>query len=190
VAVLIATWESELASDALPPAISFRAKRGYATVIAAGVLGAYGESSRGFGGALAVTAGREPSPWALGGSLGATVHEQQPLGRGKIGWFRVLLGLGGERRFRPGGVALALRGEAVGALLHASAHGYETNRSRSFASAGLAGGLRVDVGYAYVDLGGAAWLRREHLRIDGVAGDVELPRVELLLGVGVRAGGP
>jgi hypothetical protein len=189
VAVLVAAWESELAGE-LPPAISLGKEPRAAIGISAGAIGMLGVRSRGVGGTVAVTAERAASRWGVASSLGATVHERQALGPGDVGWFRIMLGVGGQLRLRPGGVRVAARGEALAGVLRASAYGYDSNDSDVAVTPGFAGVVRVQLGRPYVELGGVAWVRREHLHVAGVAGEVELPRAELTLGFGMTAGGP
>jgi len=189
VAVLVAAWESELASEP-PPAFALGAEPRAELGISAGALGMFGGRSRGLGGTVAVTAERAASRWGLASSLGATVHERQSLGPGDVGWFRIMLGVGGQLQLRPGGMRVAVRGEALAGMLRASAHGYDRNDSALAFAPGFAGGVRVQLGRPYVELGGVAWVRREHLHVTGVMGEVELPRAELALGFGMTTGGP
>jgi len=189
VTVLVAAWESELASELPPPSIALAAEPRATIGISAGAVGMLGARSRGLGGTVAVTAERAASRWGLASSLGATIHERQSLGPGDVGWFRIMLGVGGQLRLEPGGVPIAMRGEALAGVLRAAAHGYDRNDSDVAVTPGFAGAVRVQFGRPYVELGGVAWVRREHLQVAGVMGEVDLPRAEVTLGVGMTTGG-
>jgi len=196
VAILVATWETELAANPIAPApivLARSERRPFAYAVAAGALAMAGRSARGVGGVVTAGAARAASPWMVEGSVGATRYEQQPLGRGEVDWSRATLGLGGRLRARRATTELALRGQALVGVLHASARGYQTNRSETAVSPGVSGGARVQLGRGfvtpYLDVGGVAWLRRDHLHVTGLADQIALPRFELSLALGVAIGG-
>jgi hypothetical protein len=116
------------------------------------------------------------------------------LAPGQIAWQRYLATAGVSWRF---GVrddadrrwAIALDGAAAAALATLTGAGFLENRSRSYIELGLDAGVRVGrrLGSTltlYAEVRGRAWSQRQRAIVDGVPGSSELPRVDLIGGIG------
>jgi hypothetical protein len=151
------------------------------------------------GGSVAAGGAAEVSLWPQGSSLAGRLSLaggsfiSTAYAGGEVAWTRLPVGLGLRWRLQPARrVLLDLQPELLNALVVLEGRGYPGSRRGYSYDPGAALGVRLGLGLGsrqtwvpFVAAAMAGWFRSQELVVQSVAGRETLPRIEIVLRVGV-----
>lgn len=202
VAVVLAAWQSELASVVLPLTVGDSAaaarargrsrRRGLGYDVGAAFVSSLAGTDYAPGAEVeaTLTAGTERFAGRL--ALLGTGTRSRPLGPGRLQWTRFALAAGPSFAVEGRRLLLDLHVEALLGLLVVDGMGFLTNERAFDFDPGVGAGARLALRagplWPFVGIFVAGWLRRQQIAVTGITETAEVPRFELGLSIGVAFG--
>jgi hypothetical protein len=195
-AVVIATWETELHPEAMSSVPLPRHGPGPRFELAAAALGSLALPGAGLAPGGEMTLIVAPRHHRLGVRVGVTGTALRtvalPSASGDAVYTRVGLWVGPDVRLRAGRLRCDLHADLGAALLYLGGRGFNPDRDTFDVDPGAGGGARLGVRAGklipFLGVEVVGWLRDQVASATGVSQSAHLPRVELLLTLGLALG--